>query len=259
MILRKVLELHDIVAVRDSNSQVVASELSRRIPLIGRYPDIVIGRDGVSDAEREMPVIKREGTKLIGINLSSYFAGELIVPNMETMSGWFEFFAKVVSILEREDERKVVFIMTSSSNEGIADEISKIIGHRIQVFGPSSYSHNEIRHLISQMDVYLSMRMHGAIFSFSAGVPCIGLCFTDKLNLFYSDYSLEEYRIDFRKMDYMARDLLEELLNRIHTFIDLPSVRKKRLKAEMEKYGSEQSGLCALINEQLKGAPVRGH
>jgi polysaccharide pyruvyl transferase WcaK-like protein len=252
MVLRKVLRLHDIVTLRDSNSELVASRLSKKIQLVGHYPDLTIGKHLENGTQEQLPVIKRQDRKLVGINLSSYFSGELLVPDKEIMSGWLKFFSKLISTLENSKEYKVIFIMTSSTNEIIADEISKIVARPIQKYGPGSYNYKEIRHLISQLDLYLSMRMHGAIFAFSAGVPCIGLCFADKLKHFYSDYSLGEYRIDIGPTDYIADNLLKRLLDSIHNCIDVPIPKKELLKAKMESCRTKQSELFDLINEVLQ-------
>lgn len=252
MVLKKVLELHDMVTLRDFNSKLVLSELSRKTHFMGCYPDIVISREINNNRASNFPFIEKGNKKLIGINLSSYFSGELLVPDKEIMSGWIDFFSKIVRALKCGEGNEVIFIMTSSTDEWIANEISENTGLPVQKYGPSSYNHNELHQLISQLDLYLSMRMHGTIFSFSAGVPCIGLCFTKKLKHFYSDHAFEEFMIDIRPTDFRDGKLLELMLDKINSCIEMSSSHKEKLKTIMKKCRIEHDKLFGLINRLLQ-------
>lgn len=252
LILRKVLKLHDMVTLRDSNSELVTAKLSNKIRLIGRYPDLVIGNCYNGDSKSELPIIRRQGEKLIGINLSSYFAGELLSPGQEIMSGWINFFSSLISRLEKENENKVVFIMTQSVNEWMAGAVSRALGREIQLFGPSFNNFIELQQLISHLDVYLTMRMHGAIFAFSTGVPAVGLCFTRKMQHFYADYELGEFQVDFKPTDYKQERLLHHLVGIVKQCADLPKLEKEQLKAKMALYQTRHEELFRSIEIILK-------
>ena len=252
LVLRKVLELHDMVAVRASNSEVILSNLSKNIQLLGQYPDLVMGNDYNSESQTQFPVIKKQDKKQVGINLSSYFAGELLPLDKEIVSGWIKFFSELISRLEKENEKKVVFIMTQSGNEWMANAVSRRLGRNIQLFGPSSNNFIELQQLISHLDVYLTMRLHGAIFAFSTGVPAIGLCFTKKMRHFYTDYELGEFRLDFEVLDYRKEQLLPQLVDRIKHCLNLPKLKKEQLKAKMVLYQTRHEELFRSIEIILK-------
>ena len=142
--------------------------------------------------------------------------------------------------------------MTQSFNEWIVDEISKLLKRNVPVFGPSTHNYHDLQHLVSQLDVYLTMRMHGAIFAFSAGVPAVGLCFTRKLRNFYSDYGLGEFQIDLKPNDYAQDQILSQVMDRIGHCVDLPKSRKKQFKLKLAQHRSRQDQLFESIKETIE-------
>jgi hypothetical protein len=211
-----------------------------------------VGDQADVDSTRQLPAIKRQDRKLIGINLSPYFGGELLAIDKETMSGWVNFFSKLIVGLEKSGENEAIFVMTQSFNEWMVNDISKILGRDVRTFGPSTYGFHELRHLISQLDVYLTMRMHGAIFALSAGVPAIGLCFTEKLRNFYADYGLEEFQIDLKPKDYGQEQIPPQLMDTINHCVNLPKSKKNQLKSKMAQGCARQDQLFESIKETLE-------
>jgi len=255
-IMRKVLELHDIVTVRDISSAKVISLLSDKIRYRGCYPDIIVGQAFMPNKIGNNAQLKKNGKRVIGFNLSSYFIGELLKPGEESFSRWLRFFASTIKELKKNPQNKVVFILTSSTNESIAEKISKLVGQTLESFGPSQYLHPEIYSLVYQLDVHVTMRMHGAIFALNAGVPCIGLCFTQKLRNFYTDYGLDEFKVDISHRDYNSEKAKEGLLKAINYAVNLPAEKRKSLSSKMAEKKKLQKKMFELIknciNERLQ-------
>jgi len=255
MILRRVLELHDFVAVRDDNSATLATALSKHIKFRGCYPDVVIGQQpsgSICEVSRTEATLPRR----VGINLSSYFSGELIRPDETTRSGWITFFARLITVLSETHSCETSMIVTSGTDEGLASEISELLDLPIKVWGPSELSHVELQSMITELDVYLSMRMHGAIFAFSSGVPCIGLCFTKKLRHFYTDYDLTPYRMDLLPNSFATDDTFEKIIQKTIACAQLSLPKKKELQSKMADCVPMQKemfdGIASCIQDPLK-------
>ncbi len=252
IILRRVLELHDLVTVRDDNSAALVTTLSKHIRLRGRYPDVVIGRQPVITVPKTLPA-EEVPQHRIGINLSSYFMGELIRPTDKIRSGWLKFFARLITVLSKRWSYETTIILTSGTDEAMAIEMSQMLDHPIGVYGPSAHNHVELQSMIAELDAYLSMRMHGAIFAFSSRVPCLGLCFTDKLRHFYSDYDLTPYRIDLCPNDYAVDSVFEDVLEKTVACARLSSPKREVLRSKMVQCTALQrklfDGIAAFIQE----------
>jgi len=124
----------------------------------------------------------------------------------------------VNNIMERKNEKYkvVLFPMNKESDLEINKRLKSKINDRNNIIIYGDYKEpKDIIRKISEMDIMISMRLHGLIVSASFGIPSIGLIYDKKITNFLSRIDMADYLINLN--DFSDSIVLEkkfdELLN----------------------------------------------
>jgi polysaccharide pyruvyl transferase WcaK-like protein len=225
-ILHLSLSLHNLIIVRDSKSIDILNQLGIKKDRIPICHDVVFGKIACGSDSAYYTRRPR-----IGINLSTYFSGELIRPRQLTIDEWVR--GITAFIIEAERRKWTThFVLTSSTDRWLAKLVCKQSSLAIPILDPGKMSFQDICCEINSLDAYVTMRMHGAIFALNCSTPIFGLCFTEKLHNFFSEQQLERSMFDLRRIRKPPIGFEKALADRIAGFLESPPPPRQPTKGK---------------------------
>ena len=230
-----VLNLVDVITVRDEYSLDELSKLGVRRPKIEYTADSALTLESVDD-NRIKDILKSEGIyndqKLIGFSVRQW--GK----DME----YVDIIAKVADIAYKKYNLKPVFIVMQKSGDlKISQDIVKKMDSDAYIIS-GSYSPKEVLGLISRFEILVGMRLHALIFASMSQVPCVGIAYEQKVEGFINSVrqllagNIKELSVDkLAKMledVYQDRRILRDYLLSIKK--DLKDKSRKNAKLALE-------------------------
>ena len=230
-----ILNLVDVITVRDENSLCELDKLKVRRPKIELTADSALTLESV-DKDRIKDILKSEGidenSNLIGFSIRQW--GK----NMD----YVETIAKVADIAYKKYNLEPVFIVMQKSGDlKISKDIAKKMETNSHIIS-GSYSPKEILGLIGRLEILVGMRLHALIFASMSSVPCLGVVYEQKVEGFINSVrqlsagNVQELKVDklTKMLDevYQDRRILKEYLLSIKR--DLIDKSKKNAKLALE-------------------------
>ena len=231
-----VLNLVDIITVRDENSLYELEKLKVRKPKIELTADSALTLESV-DKDRIRDILKSEGIdenqNLIGFSVRQW--GK----NMD----YIDTIAKVADIAHKKYNLEPVFIVMQKSGDlKISEDIMQKMEANSHIIN-GSYSPKEILGLIGRLEILVGMRLHALIFASMSSVPCVGVVYEQKVEGFINSVrqlsagNVQELRVDkLTKMledVYQDRRILKDYLLSIKRDLQDKSRRNARLALEL--------------------------
>jgi len=165
------------------------------------------------------------------------------------------------NIMSRKKEKYkfVLFPMNKKSDLEINKKLKSLINHKNNVVIYSDYKHpKDIINKISEMDIMISMRLHGLIVSASFGIPSIGLIYDKKITNFLSQINMEDYLIDLNNFNdsFILEKKFNELLNNYNDSTKKIKFNikdcKKEFSSTIEEIVSFKTGESCSTTNQIK-------
>jgi len=107
------------------------------------------------------------------------------------------------------------------------------------------YTPQELKGIIGELDLLISLRMHPVIFAFSMGVPSVIMAFNDKAYGLAKKFKMEEYVFDVRKI---TKDII---LQKVEMIFHKYPAEKKKLKDIFPLIQEQSSKNVKIIKNQL--------
>lgn len=183
-----VLKQLDAIVLRDMDSYNLLRSFGLK--------NIHLGNDLVFTLNEKRTSEKRKGKILI--NLRKWFYNESFI---DTMTGFIEYLLKAGF--------SVTLIPFQKGNDDILlKDVCKKINHpNLQCLGSVNYE--DIMNEISSGELFLSMRLHGLIFSSISNTPFIGLSYDPKVTVFSNQQEQECF-------DHLESITLSSLINKFN-------------------------------------------
>ncbi|MBP5427380.1 MAG: polysaccharide pyruvyl transferase CsaB [Clostridiales bacterium] len=235
-ITRVILNLVDIITVRDENSLVELEKLGVHGPKIELTADCALTLKSVSD-ERISEILREEGIdenrSLIGFSIRQW--GD----DLEYLNT----IAKVADVAYEKYGLMPVFIAMQKNNDSKMSEriVKKMSSPAYIVRG--NYSPKEILGIIGRVDILIGMRLHALVFASMEAVPCIGVVYEQKVEGFVN-YIRQMSAGDVKKLEAgtlcemldeecQHRNMMKEYLVSIRKELQDKSIRNAKLALEL--------------------------
>jgi len=251
LMARHLIDGIDIVTVRDRDSYDLLKKIgvSRPPVYVAIDPASILPSVGSSRVVEIMceERITRSVQPLIGVCLRSlpeWYAGREYYSRIMTN---YEIFKRMMSHaldhLITRLEATIVFIpMRRKEDNEVAEEIVRTMSckHNTRIV-KGSYTPEEVKGLLGQMDMVIGMRLHSVIFASTMQVPIVAIKYADKILEFMKAIDQSEQILDIDDID------LDRLLAKIEEVWSSRGSIKKELASKI-RYLQDQAQIS---NEQL--------
>ncbi len=244
-----VLNLVDVITVRDENSLIELDKLKVKRPKIELTADSALTLQSI-DENRIRDILKSEGIdenqNLIGFSVRQW--GK----NME----YVDAIAKIADIAYKKYNLEPVFIVMQKSGDlKISEDIVKKMKANSHIIS-GSYSPKEILGIISRLQILVGMRLHALIFAAMSSVPCVGVVYEQKVEGFINSVrqlsagDVQELKVDkLTKMledVYQDRRILRDYLLSIKRDLQDKSIRNAKLALELLDARNEKEAIVGI-------------
>lgn len=242
-ITRFILNMVDVITVRDENSLVELEKLGVHGPKVELTADCALTLESASE-DRVNDILRAEGIdgsrRLIGFSIRQW--GEDL--------DYLDAIAKVADVAYNEYGLTPVFIVMQKNNDfKMSEYIMKKMKSDAYII-KGSYSPKEILGIIGRVDILIGMRLHALVFASMEAVPCVGIVYEQKVEGFVN-YIRQVSAGDVRKLEAVNlckildeecryRDVLKEYLVGIKRELKNKSVRNAKLALELLDRGKRK-------------------
>jgi len=212
---RRVLNLVDIIAVRDRRSKAFLKEIGVQNPNIYLTADPAFILPSISRGKARK-ILSEEGVQLTGkpllgiaVSSSIYRRGfPDIADSREKFRMFVELAAAIVEYLINNLHATVILIPHSYGPGKTADDRTIIETIYLKLKNKNNvdsisgfYTSEEMKGLIGELDLLIATRMHPLVDAISMCVPCIGIDYDHKSYGLMESMGLEDYLIHIQNAD----------------------------------------------------------
>ncbi|MCK8816306.1 polysaccharide pyruvyl transferase family protein [Natroniella sulfidigena] len=211
-VLKKILNEHDYLALRDKYSLNVSKQLS-----INTVSDQICD---IAHSFFKNNKLKQNNKKsnYIGVNLAktgnkyNNKVGNLIIGNK-----YINLMSNFLSEISRKTGKKIFFIATTKSDDKIHKKIKEknenyCVGSLLL---KSSDPYKELKK-IPPLDLFIGSRMHACIISTNLGIPTINLAYHPKTEAYMKSIDLEEWILYFSEVENSISKATKKILKAIN-------------------------------------------
>ena len=231
--LSRVVNQVDLITVRDEKSKAELIELGIAKPPIHVTADPVLSLKPESGEYGEVLLEKigyRKGKKLIGFAIREW----PLVPE------YLDEIAKAADLLLADQDLQVVFLPMQWPEDGeVARKVQEKMSHEA-LFLEGEYRVREHLSVIAQLDLLVGVRLHGLIFAFLSGTPCVGLSYDPKINSFLE-------LIGETSIASLENLCCEELVQTVLKKLDEPQNCREKRREELCLASERNSSLMASL------------
>ena len=157
---------------------------------------------------------------------------------VRTWSGWEDKLPQLAKTLDAvivQSGRPLEFLpLHGDADRDASEQVSRAMEQSQQVFlPPGQMEPGAVARRLGEMDLVVSMRLHGLILAGLQKVPCVGISYDPKVSQFMQAAGMGEWVSDFSAVqaDDLARQILQAWANRVeikdHLRQVIPSLQEK--------------------------------
>lgn len=151
-------------------------------------PNIMVSLDNVFGYGKPLLLENNQDKIIIGVNLASYAVNNTGV-DLET---WCLTYLRNLRI-EFPNAHIKCIETTKGDYKFVSNLIDMIEDKDIDVIDLTMFEYRQIRHIYSEINLFVGMRMHSLIFALKESIPSIGLTYDDKVRKLFCDLGLEKF------------------------------------------------------------------
>lgn len=208
---RKILNKVDYLNVRDRQSEAYLRDLNVK-------RDVQVTTDTVFGIKKPSLDKGREVLDGLGVRRDTVNVGMIVMNWKNSGERTIEEFIKTIEIIKSERDVNIILIpFFYHLDLKIETEIyDKIKDKYENIYLADHYLHvNEYLSLIGNLDICVSMRLHGLIFSTLMGVYPIGISYDPKIDGFMKELDrVQNHYVQNFKSDELAKEILQSIEGR---------------------------------------------
>lgn len=241
-ILKKVIEKHDYIIVRDDQSKRIGENISSKI-------SFTVG----SDIALKKIIKDKKSSSIveIGFNITEYLSSLIKDKNINLID-LIDQSIRNIDLYIGIDKLIMIKIFVTAKMD---IEISKLLyaklskSYKVELVNLYQNNSEELYKNFSNLNLFIGTRMHSIIFALSNEIPSIGLNYNEKVKGFFSLMNIEEYIIELHHLSkhilvnkmILALNEYDKYKRKIHLRLDyLVTKRLKILDEIFELNENEQ-------------------
>ena len=217
-LLKKILNQTSLIAGRDIQSFELLKKLQLPKEKILYSPDVAIIQD-IASYDINKYFNNKNGKIIVGITVSQN-------PN-EIMTN-IDYITKIADSIEKSlsNEEYKLLIMPSNfikNGKSIDYKLCEKIQNKllkknfeVSILDNRLYFPDEFKALLTQLDFFISTRMHVMILAFSGAVPTIAINTQHKIKGFMKSINMEKYCLEFNELENLSQIIKDVKNNKIN-------------------------------------------
>ena len=214
LVTRIILNMADLVTVRDKKSAVMLKDICRSRQKIHHLTDpVFLLQPAPEEKVKEILSVKEglsegNGSFKIGISVRDWKPHTTLDGKnfLELYNSHLTIFSNFIStILKERNDAQVYFVPFQISydlkmSKEIKERVETVYKDRVHVI-QNEYQPEELLAIVSKMNLFVGMRLHSIIFSIKANIPVIGIEYDPKIRAFMEEFGLKEYCLNTDRLN----------------------------------------------------------